>query len=88
MDELARKRAARAEDNTLWSPTDALEHAAQQVKEATEKGNEVSLLIVMQERKPEDGTAKLREVTANMGREQQLALLEICKFNLMLEMTG
>jgi hypothetical protein len=80
MDELAAKRADKAQDSHLWTPKDALEFALKQVTKT-----DVTQLMVHWLRKNEDGTFTHKYSVAGMNRAEVVAFLEMFKADALAE---
>lgn len=76
MDELAAKKAEKAEDNRLWSPIDALEYTITRLK--NKDLSKIHLCIHWRE--DVEGGGKIHWAASNITRPDHIALLEMSKF--------
>lgn len=68
---LAARRADKANDCTLWTPIDALNHAKKEIKEA----RNVQEIMIHWFETNEDGSSTLRFAVAGLSREGLIAKL-------------
>lgn len=85
MDEVAKRKAEKANNNRLWAPQDAIEDALMRIKDKDPK--KIHLMVAWRE-ELDDETSKIHWSAANIQRHDQISLLELVKFDLIKDWFG
>jgi hypothetical protein len=84
MDEIAKKKAGKAEDNRLWTAKDALKDAIERIKDI----DPAKVHLCVHWRVDDEQGGHLHWSAANIQRPDHVALLELFKFQLCKEWFG